>query len=163
MWNRLPEITRENINVCWDRHHNTSTSTTLSLAWNVTNNEYIWKLIGLIQESNLFGQMLTVYGHLHVYYSWVGTGQGTGPIFVGFWARDIWYWLLQTDKMPPQHNFSVIQLLWDWQISQNWNHISPGCPKKTACSLHSGYNSTLEMARNKGRVCFEKFRKFSIW
>ena len=37
-----------------------------------------------------------------------------------------------------------------------------GCPKKNARSWHFGYNSTLEMARNKGRVCFEKFRKFSI-
>ena len=38
-----------------------------------------------------------------------------------------------------------------------------GCPKKNARSWHFGYNSTLEMARNKGRVCFEKFWKFSIW
>ena len=36
-----------------------------------------------------------------------------------------------------------------------------GVPKN-ARSWHFGYNSTLEMARNKGRVCFEKFRKFSI-
>ena len=38
-----------------------------------------------------------------------------------------------------------------------------GCPKKNARSWHFGYNSTLEIARNKVRVCFEKFRKFSIW
>ena len=43
------------------------------------------------------------------------------------------------------------------------NHLCTGCPKKNARSWHFGYNSTLEMARNKGRVCFEKFRKFSIW
>ena len=40
--------------------------------------------------------------------------------------------------------------------------LHTGCPKKNARSWHFGYNSTLEMARNKGRVCFEKFRKFSI-
>ena len=42
------------------------------------------------------------------------------------------------------------------------NEDSTGCPKKNARSWHFGYNSTLEMARNKGRVSFEKLWKFSI-
>ena len=37
-----------------------------------------------------------------------------------------------------------------------------GCPKKNARSWLFVYNSNLERARNKGRVCFEKFRKFCI-
>ena len=43
-----------------------------------------------------------------------------------------------------------------------YNENNTGCPKKNARSWLFVFNSTLERSRNKGRVCFEKIRKFSI-